>query len=405
MDPQSTTSTTPEPVAGIESRRRRRPGLYWYLSFRCNLSCAHCWVGSSPRVDASHDLTPAEAMRVVDQIADLDASACTLSGGEILTRPDALDIVEALAERGVYVWLETNGLLIRDRFVEVAARLQRAGKLGMGISLDGGTAETHERMRGPRTFERTLRTFRRLAAAGVRFNAQCILNRSNIETIPALYDLAAELWPSLRCLGFGLLNPLGRGEDLSRELGVGFGDLERILDLVAEHRGRFPGSTVVKAPPAAIPPRHLGLTLRGERMATMVSCEFPLLGVLPDGEVTICALSRDNEELRFGNVRDTTLREIWQRARIEELRRRYLAPRRHLQGVCGDCVWSPSCRGACRAWAYDSGGSFDASYPLCAALDAAGEFPTAYRRSALGAGVLPVAAPACAACPAPEVQA
>jgi len=409
MDAEFTTSVAP--LAGADERdrlRRARPGLYWYLSFRCNLSCAHCWVGSSPRIDTAGDLTPAEAMRVVDQIVDLDASACTLSGGEVLTRPDALEIIDALAGHRVYVWVETNGLLIRDRFIELAARLQRDGRMGMGISLDGGSAETHERLRGPRTFERTVRVLRRLHEAGVRFNLQCILNRSNIDTIPALYDLAAELSPSLRCLGFGLLNPLGRGEDLSRDLGVGFGDLDRILTLIDEHRGRFPGATVVKAPPAAIPPRHLGTVLKSRGVSTMVSCQFPLLGVLPDGEVTICALSRENPELRFGNVRQTTLKTIWQHARIDALRQRYRATR-HLEGICGDCVWNKSCRGGCRAWAYETGGSFDASYPLCAALAAAGEFPTAYRRSALGPAAAPPAAladePGCDGCGWTEVSA
>lgn len=389
-------AATPAGPADAEGRRRYRPHLYWYLTFRCNLSCAHCWVGASPRIDTAGELTPAEAMRVVDQIDELGASACTLSGGELLTRPDALDIVEALAGRGVQVWIETNGLLIRDRFLELAPRIQQRGLLGMGISLDGGTAETHERLRGPHTFERTVRNLRRLKLAGVRFSVQCILNRSNIETIPALYDLAAELWPSLHRLGFGLLNPLGRGEDLSRELGVGFGDLDRILTLIADHEARFPGMTVVKAPPAAIPPRHLRTALKAASIATMASCRFPLLGVLPDGEVTICALSRDNPELRFGNVRDVTLKQLWGLARIELLRQRYLATE-HLQGICGDCIWNQSCRGGCRAWAYETGGSFDASYPLCAELAAAGDFPAAYRRSSFAAPA-PAPLPGCAGC-------
>ena len=370
--------------------RKLRPNLYWYLTFRCNLACAHCWVESSPRVDASEDLTAAEAMRVVQQIVELGVRTCNMTGGEVLIRQDTPDILESLAGNGVGVALETNGLLISDRFLEVAGRLQRRRSLELCISLDGGTPETHDLLRGSGTFRRTVGNLRRLAAAGVRFNLQCVLNRSNIETIPALYRLAAELSPSLTCLAFALLNPLGRGEGLVRDLGIGFADLDHILELVRDHRLGFAGETAVKAPPAAIPPRFLALAFQQRGVSTLVSCQFPLLGVLPNGDITICALSRRDPDLHYGNVRTTTLRRVWEEAQMDDLRDRYLGAA-HLDGICGDCVWRPSCRGACRAWARETGGSFDAPYPLCAALAESGEFPRAYRLSAQKASLPPEA--------------
>lgn len=364
----------------IERLRKLRPSIYWYLTFRCNLACAHCWVRASPQVDTAADLTTAEAMRVIEQMVELGVQGCSLSGGEILTRRDALEIVQALAENGIQVATETNGLGITTAFLELAGKLQRRDRLRIGISLDGGTAEAHERLRGPRTFAPTLRNLHRLKQAGVRFGLQCTLNRTNVETIPALYDLAADLYPALRSLGFCLLNPLGRGDDLARELGVGFRDLDRILTLIQEHKHRFPGVTVIKAPPAAIPPAHLAMAINDSLVSTLVSCQFPLLGILPNGDVTICALSRDDADLCFGNVRTSSLRQIWADARMDSLRERYLAAE-SLAGVCGDCIWKYSCRGGCRAWAFEEGRSFDAAYPLCAALAAAGEFPDAYRIS------------------------
>ena len=377
----------PAPAVGdrgageVDPQRKFRPNVYWYLTFRCNLSCAHCWVQSSPRVDVSEDLTTAEAMAVIEQLTELNAGACTLSGGEVLTRRDAVEIIERLGASGIKVMVETNGLLIGDRFLEVAGRLQRGVGLNIGISLDGGDAATHERLRGPRTFHRTVCNLYRLKEHDVRFNLQCTVNRTNIETIPALYDIAADLRPALRCLGFCLLNPLGRGEELAGDLGVGFKDLERILTLIRRHKSRFAGVTLIKAPPAAIPPRFLPMALKESLVSTLVTCQFPLLGILPNSDVTICALSRENQELRFGNVRTSRLAQMWHQARLDVLRRRYLAAD-HLQGICGDCIWNRGCRGACRAWAYQDGASFDAPYPLCAALADAGEFPAAYRISA-----------------------
>ncbi len=368
----------------FDPRRRFRPNIYWYLTFRCNLACKHCWVESSPWVDTSGDLTTLEAMRVVQQMVELNVGTCIMTGGEVLSRRDALDVLLALTDNGIRVAMETNGLLVSDRFIELARELQAQRLLNITISLDGGTAEAHDRLRGPGTFRRTFAKLGRLTAGGVAYAVQCVLNSSNIETIPVLYERAAELEPGLRTVAFALLNPIGRGEELVGDLGIGFGELTRILGLIEEHKGRFHGCTMVKAPPAAIPPRYLGMVFRDREVETLVSCQFPLLGILPDGAVTVCALSRDNEELHFGNVRTSNLKRIWSERRMDLLRGRYLDTD-NLAGICGDCIWKRRCRGACRAWAWEETGNFDAPYPLCAALAEAGQFPAAYRLSRLRA--------------------
>ncbi|MCP4655714.1 MAG: radical SAM protein [bacterium] len=364
-----------------DPQRKSRPHVYWYLSFRCNLTCAHCWVQSSPHVDTSDDLSTREAMRVIEQMVELNAGTCILTGGEALIRRDTLEIMEALGESGIAMVLETNGLAFSQRFAELARRLQEMGKLRLSISLDGGTAQTHDRLRGEGAFRRTHKGLLFLADNGVRFAVQCVLNNGNIHTVPRLYDLATRLHPHLSTLGFVLLNPIGRGESLARELGAGFEDLSRVLVLIRENQPKFAGRTVIKAPPAAIPPEFLDMVFKGEDVTTQVTCRFPLLAVLPNGDITICALSRDNDELFFGNVRDTRLKQVWEKARLDELRSRYLTAD-ELTGICGDCVWKHLCKGSCRAWAYEDGSSFDAPFPLCATLHEAGEFPRAYRLSA-----------------------
>lgn len=381
----------------FDAERKFRPQVYWYLSFRCNLACEHCSVHSSPWVDTSGDLGPLAAMRVVEQLVDLNAGSVVLTGGEALIRRDCLDLLAALADNGIATALETNGTVIPKGFPELARRLQADNRLRITVSVDGGTAEAHDRLRGAGAFKRTTANLRRLAEEGVKYNVQCVVNRSSVETIPDLYQLGAELWPSLRTLVFTLLNPVGRGEGLMADLGIGLRELSRILDLIAEHKPRFPGGSIIKTPPAAVPPAYLKLVFADPRVKSTSTCQFPLLGVLPNGDVTICALSRNNEELFFGNVRDTSLREVWQKSRMDMLRSSYLAA--ELTGICADCVWKYSCKGACRAWAYEEGGSFSDPFPLCAALAEAGEFPEVYRisaqQSALDRSLLEGGAPGC----------
>src|SRR5437762_781615 len=83
-----------------EELRAFRPVIYWYLTFRCNLACTHCWVNSSPAVDTSGDLSTSQAMQVIEQMVDLRVSRVAMSGGEVLVRRDALEIIRATADRG-----------------------------------------------------------------------------------------------------------------------------------------------------------------------------------------------------------------------------------------------------------------------------------------------------------------
>lgn len=360
-----------------------RPHVYWYPSFRCNLACEHCAVASSPWVDVSQDLDTAQCLRVVDQMAQLGVGRVILSGGEVLLRCDLAEILRALAGHGIEIGLESNGLCFDQAFAGLARTLQARGLLGITVSLDGGTAETHELLRGPRSFHRTLRGLRLLQRNGVRFDIQVVLNRANIATLPALYELAEELRPQLGMVQFAFLNPVGRGSALVQELGLRGRDFPGLFEEIHRSKSHFSGQTLIKGPPAVVPPKYLPTVFQDPSVRKSVSCQFPLLGVLPNGDVTICAVSRDNRELYFGNVRETTLSDIWSRAGMAELRCSYLAAD-DLTGICGDCVWKRSCRGSCRAWAYEEGRSFGAPLPICRDLDEAGDFPDAYRISRRG---------------------
>lgn len=370
------------PAAGLgeEDRRRVRPTVYWYLSFRCNLACRHCAVSSSPWIDTSEDLTTSQALAAIERVAELDAGLVILTGGEILVRPDALEIIRALGEHGLSMALETNGLRISPAFAELAAELQGRGLLTLSVSLDGGTAEAHERLRGPRTFDRTLGKLDLLKAHGVGFGVQAVINRVSYPSIPRLFELARHWGEHLDSLQFMMLNPIGRGDELVAEIGLRPQDYPAVFELIRRGLHGFEGMVVIKAPPAVIPPRHLAWVLGRRNVRNHVSCQFPLLGILPNGDVTVCALARESPGLHFGNLQSSSLPEIWQREGLDHLRTRYLGAE-HLEGVCADCVFRRLCRGGCRAWAYELGGSFDAPLPICQALDEAGAFPRSYRLS------------------------
>jgi MoaA/NifB/PqqE/SkfB family radical SAM enzyme len=134
--------------------------VLWEITARCPLNCDYCYNASPKRV---RELTEAELLDVADQLIDMKVFGVCVTGGEPFSRPDFLDVVERLRAGGVAVSTMTSGWHI-DR--AMAERL--VGKLdAISVSLDGPTAEVHDRIRRRAgSFERAVAAIGHLKAVG-----------------------------------------------------------------------------------------------------------------------------------------------------------------------------------------------------------------------------------------------
>jgi radical SAM protein with 4Fe4S-binding SPASM domain len=366
---------------GQQGSERFRPLVYWYLSNRCNLSCKHCWVSSSPHADTSSDLTTEEILATVNLLKEVDASLVILTGGEPLLRKDGLTIIERILEHGLALSVETNAMLIQDEHVRLFRNgLDRGGFVWISVSLDGGTREAHEWVRGRGSFDPVVKALYRLRAANIPFGVQCVVNRQNFLSIPDLFRLAGDLdfHPRDNLLAFPIVNPVGRGSELRDDLTLTPVEYEHVFQLILGGLHGYKGGVLIKVPPAAIPSRYLQYFMRDKRVNFLVSCSFPLLGILPDGTLSVCALTGADGGLVLGHLRKDSVAEVVKNS-IEPLRKDY--ENATLTGICADCVFRHSCKGSCRAYAYSEFGSFIGPHPLCAALEKEGLFPKIYRNS------------------------
>ena len=114
--------------------------LTWELTYACNLQCVHC-LSSSGRRDP-RELTTAEALRVIDELRDLQVFYINIGGGEPMVRADFFDLLDHAVDRGVGVKFSTNGTrMSRAR----AERLAGSDYVDVQISLDGATpADRHK---------------------------------------------------------------------------------------------------------------------------------------------------------------------------------------------------------------------------------------------------------------------
>lgn len=80
--------------------------------FRCNLACAGCGKIQYPAHILKRELKPEECLRAAEECG---APTIAIPGGEPLLHPNMPEIVEGLIRRRKYVYMCTNGLLLKEK--------------------------------------------------------------------------------------------------------------------------------------------------------------------------------------------------------------------------------------------------------------------------------------------------
>jgi uncharacterized Fe-S cluster-containing radical SAM superfamily protein len=134
--------------------------LWFNTGTLCNLSCAGCYIESSPTNDALVYLKAGEVSRFLDEIGDtqLPTREIGFTGGEPFMNPDIIEMLDAALSRHFDVLVLTNAMkpMRRHEAALLALRARHGARLTLRISLDHHTVEVHEAERGPGTFAAAL---------------------------------------------------------------------------------------------------------------------------------------------------------------------------------------------------------------------------------------------------------
>jgi radical SAM protein len=177
----------------------RRPILvFWETTKACLLACRHCRASAIPQPQPG-ELDPAEGRDLVRSLTEFGRPypVLVLTGGDVLMRPDALELAAYATSLRIPVALAPS---VTPRLTPGAvARIREAGVKAVSISLDGASAATHEGIRGvDGHFERTLEAIRMLRRAGFVVQVNTVAMRENVEELPevaALLDrLGVNVW-------------------------------------------------------------------------------------------------------------------------------------------------------------------------------------------------------------------
>lgn len=166
------------------------------LTYKCNTDCIHCYCQHlDPAFGGKYDrkdLTTAELIALLDQLADYGALNLTLSGGELFVRKDFFDIAfYASREKHFALSLYSNGTLINER---IAERIAQLAPVVVEISLQGATAEVHDAIvQRPGSFGRVVVAVKSLRSRGVNVVLKTTLMQQNIHQADDIVRLSSKL--------------------------------------------------------------------------------------------------------------------------------------------------------------------------------------------------------------------
>ncbi|MGA2121220.1 MAG: radical SAM protein [Methanoregula sp.] len=350
-----------------------RPVVFWNLTNRCNMSCTHCYSKSGPGRTTEGELTTAEALIVIDDLADMGVPLILFTGGEPLLREDIWDLARYAKNCGLKMAISTNGTLITP---EIARRIKDSGIEYAGISLDGARAETHDRFRNsPSAFEQTIRAFASCKEAGLRCGVRVTLTKENCRELESLVDLSLSLGASRFCLYW--LVPTGRGSDSYTRLQLDRDEVIEALSLLYRKAKETDPAAMefltVDAPQDCIhllasmekdgsedlaEARELLESLKGGCSAGTRVANIDALG-----NVYPCQFARSSEFL-VGNIRGRLFSKLWSDGSNPVLAR-FREKQARFRGRCGDCTYRDLCGGGCRVRAHAVEGNFMAEDPFC----------------------------------------
>ena len=162
------------------------------VTYKCQCNCKHCSAGRHLRNDLQ-ELSTKEAKALIDQSQNLGIAIIAFTGGEPLLREDIYELISHVDKRKTLPILFTNGLLLSDENVE---KLVDAGLYSLFVSIDSAIPEEHDQLRGLKgLFESAIQGIKRMQARGGFVGISSYATRSATQNgmYKKLYSLAKDL--------------------------------------------------------------------------------------------------------------------------------------------------------------------------------------------------------------------
>lgn len=334
----------------------------------CNLNCSFCYAEAESEIKKSDCLLGlSDFERIFKQFDEMGVLRVGFEGGEPFLRKDWFDILTIADKHYFNYFVNTNGTLIDEN---VADKLAQTDIDKICVSLDGPCAEIHDKSRGKKgTFELTVRGIHNLTSRGLTVDGIITLTKYNMAYIPQTLQLMDKL--GIHTAAIMLLATVGNAQKNISECYMSYEQLKQtILHLTdLKKQNKLPVSLrIVPVGEAQLPwelylplkeagrEKDLKYWVKEDLYYTITENNFGCTAgkdnffVNALGDVYGCSMMSSIPELKAGNLKETSLMEIWRNSEVfGKLRGSSIV---NIKGKCKNCEILQFCRGGCRACAY-----------------------------------------------------
>jgi len=336
--------------------------VYWEMTQACALACRHCRAEAVP-LPHPQELTFEEGTSFLRQILDFGdpLPQLILTGGDPLARKDLYDLIDQARQLGIGVSITPAATPAFTR--EVLVRLKEHGVEGLGLSLDGSSAERHDSIRGvPGTFDRTMQAIKWAQELEMPLQVNTLVAAETADDVAGIYELLKPFAVSRWSLFF--LISVGRGkvlQPLTPQQG------EELMEWVYDTSRTAPFTVATTEAPSY---RRVALDkMRGEGMSgdqIKRSVAYRGFGIRDGHGIMFVSNTGDICPAGFlplvaGNVRQHRIADVYRNAPVFQA----LHDPSQFEGRCGYCEYHALCGGS-RARAYGATGNPLAEDPFCA---------------------------------------
>lgn len=329
------------------------------ITQQCFQKCVHC--SSSSFKGSKRSLKRDEMFRLVKEFVHLGGKKIEISGGEPLLHEDVFDLIDFCKRVDLDVELYTCGKISENNDFEnkmnKTLKKMSARKIDkIMFSLQGAKADTHDGITQTKnSFSRAIKFIKKLVDDKHYVGIHFVPMTPNFEELEDLIDCAINL--GVKKIGFLRFVPQGRGAKRKDWLRLSKEESARLIELLANFKKRKDINISIGS--------HLDFMflLNGKPPKDCTAGKTKCL-IEPNGDVIPCAVFKGIKEYVAGNIRKTSLAEIWRNSRIFHQFR--IFDPRSLKGACSTCQHLFQCKGRCPAQRiYDSGNFYQGPDSYC----------------------------------------
>ncbi|MCU0692087.1 MAG: radical SAM protein [Polyangiaceae bacterium] len=348
-----------DPIAPYRTRPWRPRFVVWELTLMCNMRCAHC--GSSAGRARDDELSLDQMLRVCDELGELECERVTLLGGEPLIHPHWEQVAARIRSNGYRANVITNGWTLDEHLCD---RIAAAQLSIVGISVDG-MRESHDKLRRRSgSFDRILHGMKLLKERNLPIAVATVVTNDSLDDLEQMYELLTEHDVGVWQLQIGA--PLGRLQKDDPVL-MRVDRLPQLLDFIENKQalGHRPRVDMADCVGYYSPQEMRGIRAKtpgGAMFWTGCHAGIQAMGLDSNGTVKGCQSLPSTPAYMEGNVRDRSLKDIWNDPAAFRYTRRFSLS--DLREGCAACRYGALCKGGCTSGAISHTGCAGDN-PMC----------------------------------------